>query len=124
MKYRKLTLEELSLLSNFIESLKAEDVEMFWNCLSEKCKKVIQLRGGPFNKLSALLEIKNNFGEDLEHIGIGNIIEFSEDDSDKAYGFLQPNVKTQLYYLQDTQVYGMKIPLDLENNEYKINVFV
>ncbi|WP_164670951.1 hypothetical protein [Virgibacillus doumboii] len=126
MEHRKLNAEELSLLYNFIESLKNEDVDLFWSCLSERCKELIKTEVDFFSgkdKTEVLKMVKDHYGEELEHLGIGNMIRFTNEELTRGFGFFQTNVKTNIHYpFGASDVHGMEIPLEFENGEFKINI--
>lgn len=127
MDYRKINKKELMLVANFIQSLKEENVEMFWNCISSANKKRCEEQIENFSnhdKTILLNNIKENFGEDLEDFGMANIIRFTNEDKTKGYVALQNNVKTEIHYLHQTDVIGHQLPLELDEGEFKINIFI
>ncbi|MCJ8008888.1 hypothetical protein ACFFF5_10130 [Lederbergia wuyishanensis] len=113
------------MLANFLESLKAENVNVFWDCLSSNCIKEITSSFENFNdevKLQLLRMVKENFGEELDSLGIGNIIRFKDKERTKGYAFLQSNVKTNIYYMTESNIKGTELPLELDKGAYKITL--
>ena len=125
MEQRKLNKSELALFSDFLTSLKTENVNLFWDCLSNRCKFLIETEAEDFkgkNKEEVLKLFKNKIGYELDSLGIANLIQFTNQEKTKGMGFLQSNVKTNIYYIQDTQIRGIEVPLEYENGEFKINI--
>ena len=123
MDYRKMTKKELLLVANFLKSLREDDLELFWNCISSNNKKELESLNTA-EKLEVVKTIKDNFREHFEDMGIGNIIRFTNEDKTEGFIVLAHNVKTEIHYFQDTDVAGNRLPLELDNGEFKVNIFI
>ncbi|MCR6116650.1 hypothetical protein HXA31_20185 [Salipaludibacillus agaradhaerens] len=127
LNHRKMSLNEIALVSNFVTALKEEDVDLLWSCLSTNNKKQIKENVAVFDertKKEFLKRVKRGFEEHLEDIGISDTLSFHDDTKTRGFTILQIGVKTHIHYIADAKVYGYNLPMELDNEEYKINVFI
>lgn len=126
MESRTMTRKEIELTGNFIESLKTENVDLFWSCLSKCSKEKIQSGVIDYSEddvMYLLKKVKENYGDSLEKMGVGNKIRFTNEEKTKGFSLNQNNVQTTIHFFPATEINATQLPLELDDDGFKINLF-
>jgi hypothetical protein len=129
---KEITSQQRELVIVFLDSLKREDVNLFWDVISEEDKEFIKgtyrtiMEFGEvktnFNKwvLELLLKVKGNFSEYLINYGITTIVRY--ENKLKAKVYIAKDIQTEIHFIKDTEfpVLPISIILNLVDTEQGI----
>lgn len=143
MEYKfadKIQPQQLELITNFINSLKGDDFDLFWSTLSNIDKAYIKgthnaliVEGENYSydefKQTIFCKIKEKYLEYIDNYVISTIVRYYS--KLKGSIFLKHGVKVPIYYIVDSDISMINIPIILELQlsehddllpEWKINI--
>lgn len=123
---RRLTPSEIRLISDFFVSLREEDPTLFFHSLSRQDQYYLKLdlELDEEGVLELLEEVKVNFRPYIDHPGVGDVLTFENAQQTKGYVVVLNNIQTDLRYLKETEVEGLRLPIEMDGDQLKIKIFL